>query len=131
MMHCISRCCIVLRCKIVSTYRRLHINKKTPLRVSFLFICGDGIRILKCSAGERCRRGLDRAEPLFLPKAKMQIKSCYPYQIQKESHRICSYSGFAMTAFCFTLFVLLCQSLKTKALHIGFYSKSEVNYVEH
>ena len=28
MMQCMVRCCNVLRCKIVSTYRRLHI--KTP-----------------------------------------------------------------------------------------------------
>ncbi len=27
---------------------------------------------MKCSAVERCRQGLDRAEPLFSPKAKMQ-----------------------------------------------------------
>ena len=31
-----------------------------------------GTRTVKCNAGERCRRGLDRAEPLSAPKAQMQ-----------------------------------------------------------
>ena len=36
------------------------------------FLSDDGIRTIKCNAGERCSRGLDRAKLLFSPKAKMQ-----------------------------------------------------------
>jgi hypothetical protein len=56
---------------IVSTYSTYARKKDTRLGVFFIYL-EYGIRTIKCSADERCRRGLDRADPLFSPKAKMQ-----------------------------------------------------------